>query len=134
MSSCRRRFVLAASSLPLIYIFDGDKEWGRQNRNPVSASISRLKLTDLMVKRDKNASENKAATSETSWITRLPAKSFRFVLAFGLGAALEVLYPSGLGLAASAGLAATDQLLLDPLLRGWRPSQFVEGPLQKFGS
>lgn len=75
----------------------------------------------------------KAVKAET-WIDRLPSKGLRLVIAFGLAAALEAAYPSGLGTLAGLGLEAADQLLLDRLLRGWRPNQFVEGPLKKFGA
>ena len=75
----------------------------------------------------------KAVKAET-WIERLPSKSLRLVIAFGLAAALEAAYPSGLGLAAGLGFEAADHLLLDRLIKGWRPSQFVEGPSKKFCS
>jgi len=72
----------------------------------------------------------KAVKAET-WIEKLPSKSLRFVVAFGLAVALEAAYPSGLGILAGLGLEAADHLLLERLLKGWRPNQFVEGPLQK---
>jgi hypothetical protein len=75
----------------------------------------------------------KSVTSET-WINTLPGKALRFFIAASVAAALEATYPSGLGVAAGIGLEAGDHLLLDKLLRGWRPNQFVEGPLQRFQS
>jgi len=75
----------------------------------------------------------KAVKAET-WIDGLPSKSIRFLLAVGLAAAIEAAFPSGLGVAAGIGLEAADFLLLDKLLRGWRPNQFIEGPLQKLSS
>jgi hypothetical protein len=157
--------------------------------NPMSASIVRLRLTDLMAKRDRNISEiemfqstllndarairesinsgehtfdefmvvlakasrfrewlrarnpdanllseyYKSAMAET-WVSKLPSKIARFVFARGLGTVVEALFPSGLGAATSVGLEAADHLLVDRLLRGWRPTQFVEGPLQKFSA
>jgi hypothetical protein len=64
------------------------------------------------------------------WINTLPGKTVRFFVAVSVAATLEALYPSGLGLATGVGLEAADHLLLDQLFRGWRPNQFVEGPLQ----
>jgi hypothetical protein len=73
----------------------------------------------------------KASTSET-WINRLAPKSVRFVVATGLGLASEALFPSGIGATVGVGVGAIDSLLLDRVLKGWRPSHFVEGPLTRF--
>jgi hypothetical protein len=66
-----------------------------------------------------------------TWINKLPAKGLRFLLALGLGAIIEAFYSSELGAVSAVGLEAADYLLLDGLFRGWRPNQFVEGPLQR---
>jgi hypothetical protein len=58
-----------------------------------------------------------------SWIEGLPAKTFRYVFASVLGFAS---IPAGL----AAG--AADEFLVDKLIKGWRPNQFVEGQLKKF--
>jgi hypothetical protein len=75
----------------------------------------------------------KSVMAET-WLNELPAKTVRFFLALGIGAVIEALFPSGLGATTGIALEAADHLLLDQLLRGWRPNQFVEGPLQDLGS
>jgi hypothetical protein len=75
-----------------------------------------------------------AATSD-SWIERLPTKSLRFVFTTLGGAAADLFLPTGgLGTAVGAGLGAVDSLLLDRLLKGWKPNQFVEGELREFTS
>jgi hypothetical protein len=74
----------------------------------------------------------RAATSD-SWIERLPTKSLRFVFTTLGGAAADIFLPTGgLGTVAGAGLGAVDSLLLDRLLKGWKPNQFVEGELREF--
>jgi hypothetical protein len=75
----------------------------------------------------------KSVMAET-WLNNLPAKTVRFLIAAGVAAMIEALFPSGLGVATGLGLEAADHLLLDRLFRGWRPNQFVEGPLQEFSS
>jgi hypothetical protein len=75
----------------------------------------------------------RAVLAET-WATRLPGRACRFVIATGIATALEAMLPSGIGAVAGLGLEAADQLLLDRLLSGWRPNQFVEGPLQELRS
>ena len=72
------------------------------------------------------------ATSD-SWIEKLPTKSLRFVFTTLGGAAADLFLPTGgLGTAVGAGLGAVDSLLLDRLLKGWKPNQFVEGELSEF--
>ena len=93
---------------------DRFKEWLR-SRNPDANLLSEY---------------YRAVTAET-WIDRLPTRSWRLVIAFGIAAALEHAYPSGLGLLTGLGVEAADHLLLDRLLKGWRPNQFVEGPLSQ---
>ena len=71
-------------------------------------------------------------TTEDTWAEKLPTKATRFTIATGLGVAIEAVAPSGLGLAAGITLAAADQFYLDKLIKGWRPNQFIEGPLREF--
>lgn len=73
------------------------------------------------------------STTAASWVDKLPSKSLRFVLATLGGFGADMLFPTGgLGTALGVGMGATDSLLLDRLLRGWRPNQFVEGELRRF--
>jgi len=70
--------------------------------------------------------------NKETWIGRLPGKSLRFVFFTGAGMLADMVAPTGFGTAAGVGLGAADSFLLDKLLRGWRPSQFIEGPLKRF--
>jgi hypothetical protein len=77
---------------------------------------------------------HKAITAD-NWFNRLPSKSIRFLLATLGGIGAEALFPTGgIGMAAGPGLGAIDSLLLDRILKGWKPNQFVEGELRKFTS
>jgi hypothetical protein len=68
-----------------------------------------------------------------SWVDKLPSKATRIVLANGLGAAAEALFPTG-GISSLIGLgySAIDGLMLDKLLKGWRPNQFIDDHLVPF--
>lgn len=66
------------------------------------------------------------AIRKDSWIDGLPSKAVRWLLFNPLAA----LVPGGalVGL----GISAADTFLVDKIAQGWKPSQFVEGPLSRF--
>ena len=66
-----------------------------------------------------------AATAET-WAEKLPAKAARWAILTSIEAAL--------GTITGAAVGALDALYLDKLIRGWRPSHFIEGPYRDFVS
>lgn len=63
--------------------------------------------------------------SSVSWAEKLPVKILRWALFTAAGEVAA----SHIG-AASLGLI--DALLLDRILKGWRPNEFVQGPLKEF--
>jgi hypothetical protein len=72
------------------------------------------------------------SVSATDWADKLAPKAVRFVVMTGLGALAGIALTPGAGLAVGIGLNAADCFLLDRLLKGWRPNQFVEGSLKPF--
>ncbi|MCE9648163.1 MAG: hypothetical protein K8R18_00940 [Parvibaculum sp.] len=72
------------------------------------------------------------ATTRDTLFDKLPNKLTRFMIFTALGLGIETAVPSGIGISTSVGISALDTFLLDKLLKGWRPSQFVEGPLKSF--
>jgi hypothetical protein len=76
----------------------------------------------------------RAVTTE-SWIEKLPSKSLRFVFTTLSGLGADMLLPTGgIGTMIGAGIGAIDSLLLDSVLKGWKPNQFIEGELRQFTS
>lgn len=67
-----------------------------------------------------------------TWLERLPAKSVRWSIFLGAGVILDATVTSGLGTAIGIVVSAADQFLLDRLLAGWKPNQFVETKLEPF--
>jgi len=65
------------------------------------------------------------ATAST-WIDRLPAKSARWSIFTATGVLLDAAGAGGLGTAAGVAAGAFDTFLLDRLLKGWKPTQFVD--------
>jgi hypothetical protein len=70
--------------------------------------------------------------SRESWIQTLPGKAFRWATCGGLGIAASAVFSPLLATAAAFGLGAVDSFLIERLLKGWRPDQFVNGPLSTF--
>ena len=66
------------------------------------------------------------------WAENLAPKYLRFLVMTGLSAAAGILLTPAAGVAAGIGLSATDYFLLDRLMKGWKPNQFVEGALKHF--
>lgn len=64
-------------------------------------------------------------TIKDSWAEKLPTKTMRWAVFAGLG-----LVVGGLGPAAGVALGAADAFLIDKLIKGWKPHQFVEGDLK----
>jgi hypothetical protein len=75
------------------------------------------------------------ALEKDTWYGSLPGKVLRLLAFTSLGAAVPmVLGDTGpvLPIVTSLGLGAADSLLLEKLLAGWKPNQFVNGPLKEF--
>jgi len=72
------------------------------------------------------------AVTRQTWIDKLPTKGMRWVITTGLAAAVEALYPTGTAMAAAQGLSLADATVLDKILKGWKPDQFVKGPMSRF--
>ena len=74
-------------------------------------------------------SEYLAEVSKENWLGKLPGKAFRWVTMGGLGIVVSALLSPAEGTLTSLGLGALDTFLLDKIFKGWRPDQFVLGPL-----
>ncbi len=77
------------------------------------------------------AEYHRAATNNT-WLEKLPTRTVRFALFVGMGLLTEAFVPTGLAAASAIGLSAADYFLIDNVIKGWRPNQFVEGPVADF--
>ena len=69
-------------------------------------------------------------TIKASWAEKLPTKSTRWGIFTGFGLTVDALGAGGLGTAASFAISAVDAFLVDKLIKGWKPHQFVEGDLR----
>jgi hypothetical protein len=66
-----------------------------------------------------------------TWIEKLPSKAVRWFLFTVAGLGLDAVGAGGLGTVTSVGLGAADTFLLDRMLKGWKPNQFVDDHLSK---
>lgn len=67
----------------------------------------------------------KEATAAT-WVDGLPVKSLRWSVFTAIGLGVDALGAGGVGTIAATALGAADTFLLDRLLKGWKPTQFIE--------
>ena len=75
--------------------------------------------------------------SDLSWYEKLPVKVARFAAATGSGILLDAKLatmgvPPGVGFAGGLAVGVFDTFVLDGMIQGWKPNQFVSGPLKKF--
>lgn len=82
---------------------------------------------------DKNIlKEYHAAVTRETWVDKLPSKSFRWSFFTGVGLLADVMVTGGLGTVIGLGLSLGDAFLLDKVLKGWKPSVFVDKRLKSF--
>jgi hypothetical protein len=67
-----------------------------------------------------------------TWLDRLPTKVGRWSIFTALGLGADMLGAGGLGTILGVAISAADATLVERLIHGWRPHQFVEGPLRAF--
>ena len=72
------------------------------------------------------------AVCSVGWAEKLPPKVVRVLLFTAVGGALSLVTTPAGGIATSAALNMLDSFFVDRLLKGWKPSQFVEGTLKNF--
>jgi len=76
----------------------------------------------------------KASTAET-WVDRLPMKTVRYVTFNMLGQLSDwLLQMRGLPPVGSIAIGSFDSFVVDQVIKGWRPNQFIDGPLRSFVS
>jgi hypothetical protein len=71
------------------------------------------------------------ATIANTWADKLPTRIARWSIFTGGGLFLDAQGLGGLGTAAGVGVSALDAFLVDNLVRGWRPHQFIEQDLRR---
>ena len=70
--------------------------------------------------------------SHLDWADKLPPKTVRWLVISAVGLALNTLTGPHAAAAGGLALSVADTFLLDKVIKGWRPNQFIEGPLKKF--
>jgi hypothetical protein len=70
--------------------------------------------------------------TKPSWIDKLPRKTFRWAIFSAAGLAVDAALGGFSGLVTGLALSAGDEFLLEKLLEGWRPNQFVNDILTPF--
>lgn len=82
---------------------------------------------------DKNiiAEYHKAVTTET-WADKLPSKGARFAIFTTAGIVFDALITGGIGTIVGVAIGASDTFLVDKIIKGWKPNQFIDDELKDF--
>ncbi len=110
---------------------------GRQRnmQDVVSLVASAKKFRHWVAGQPENTDLRKAYLSEVTklgWAEKLPRKTVRWGLFTMTETVLPALAGPIIGTAGAIGLSALDTFVVDKLAQGWKPNQFVEGPLKEF--
>jgi hypothetical protein len=70
--------------------------------------------------------------TRVEWAEKLPPKAARWAVFAAAGTAAGLLLTPLAGAAVGVGLSLGDSFLVDKLIKGWKPNQFVNGPLKDF--
>ena len=72
------------------------------------------------------------SVSHVGWADKLPVKRMRWSIFAAANLALGLATTPVAGVVGGLGLSVLDSLLLDKIVKGWRPNQFIEGELRHF--
>lgn len=96
---------------------------------------SGLKFKDWLKKSSQDGDVVKEYCREVTraeWADKLPPKAARWAIFAAASTAAGVLLSPLTGAVVGAGLSVGDSFLVDKLIKGWKPNQFVNGPLKEF--
>lgn len=88
-------------------------------------------LRDQPVDKEIIKSYYKEVTSD-SWVDKLPGKTTRWAIFTGAGLGIDLLGGGGIGTSIGVTLSALDYFVVDKLIKGWKPNQFIHGELETF--
>jgi hypothetical protein len=72
--------------------------------------------------------------TKSTWAEKLPYKLLKLGIFQAIGLALEAALPTGLAISATSAASAGDPLLIERIIKGWKPALFINGPYKKFVS
>lgn len=70
--------------------------------------------------------------TKKSWVDKLPPKSIRWAIFNLAGLGIDALGAGGVGKLMGLTVSAFDEFLLDKIIKGWKPNQFIETSKIKF--
>jgi hypothetical protein len=70
-------------------------------------------------------------TVKETWADKLPGKPIKWAMFTGVGILVDALTSSmGLGSLGGIAFSAADTFILDKIIKGWKPHQFIEKDLK----
>jgi hypothetical protein len=73
-----------------------------------------------------------SAVTRLDWADKLPVRGTRWALLLGASKAVAAMTNPTFGGTAGIAMSLANTFLLDKLIKGWKPNQFVSGPLHTF--
>lgn len=73
-------------------------------------------------------------TMKDTWAEKLPYKLIKVFVLQAIGLAAGAAMPLGLAMLANSAASAGDPLLIERMIKGWKPAHFINGPYKKFVS
>ncbi len=70
--------------------------------------------------------------SSETWLQTIPGKTLRWLTTGGLCLVAGTVFSDAVGALAGLGIGAADTFLVEKLIKGWKPDQFVDGTLVPF--
>lgn len=123
------------------FVFDDAKavrEAVNSNKVDIADAVSVIrkstKFKDWLANKDQEQDlvrEYYKDVTRGTFIDKLPGKSARWVIFTGLGVAADVIATGGFGLASGIAMGVLDTFFIDNLIKGWKPSQFIEADVKK---
>jgi hypothetical protein len=72
------------------------------------------------------------AVTKVGWADKLQVRATRWALLVGASEAIAAMTTPIVGGTSGIAMSAANSFLVDKLIKGWRPNQFVAGPLRTF--
>jgi hypothetical protein len=109
---------------------------GERNFTEVVSLVEQsIKFKEWLHKQEGSAELRRAYIQDVAhigWADKIAPKTFRILVMNAVGIAMSASTGHVAGILGGLALSAADGFLIDKLIKGWTPNQFIEGSLRPF--